>query len=323
MRLRVWMVSAAGGPWSRFISWLAWAATVAGLPGCASLPPVDFGAYSDRVEVADTPFYSQQRYQCGPAALQTVLEQSGAETTLDELVDAVYLPEREGSLQAELVAAARGAGRIPYPLKPSLTSIVDELNAGRPVLVLQNLGVNWAPRWHYAAVFAVNPATETVYLRSGTDRERATAAKTFLRTWRRSDYWAIVVLRPGQLPANADPGDYFAAVAAVEETGHLEAAAAAWKVAAEHWPASRLPLFGLANVNLALGDYIAADTLYRELLRRDPRDLAAQNNLAYALVGQGREADARLLLESALASPDLSSGMRRELLDSLHAIEGE
>src|SRR3569623_3188919 len=53
------------------------------------------------VELAAVPFFPQERYQCGPAALATVLASSGAAVTADELAPQVYLPARQGSLQPE------------------------------------------------------------------------------------------------------------------------------------------------------------------------------------------------------------------------------
>ena len=72
------------------------------------------------IELDDTPFHPQERYQCGPAALTTVLAQSGAGASLEAVVDKVYLPGRQGSLQAELLAATRTEGRLPYVIDASL-----------------------------------------------------------------------------------------------------------------------------------------------------------------------------------------------------------
>ena len=48
--------------------------------GCASYPDAGFGPGARAQAVPETPFYPQTRYQCGPAALQSVLEHSGAHT---------------------------------------------------------------------------------------------------------------------------------------------------------------------------------------------------------------------------------------------------
>ena len=54
------------------------------------------------VELTTVPFFPQEEYQCGPAALATVLTWTGVNVTPAELAPQVYLPERQGSLQLEI-----------------------------------------------------------------------------------------------------------------------------------------------------------------------------------------------------------------------------
>lgn len=260
------------------------------LAGCAPIPPSvsELPAAAGAIELDDTPFYPQDRYQCGPAALTTVLSRSGAAVTLDDIVDKVYLPGRQGSLQVELLAATRTEGRVPYVVDGKLAAIRAELAAGRPVLVLQNLGVAAIPRWHYAVVVGIDADNGDVILRSGTDRRRVTATRPFLHTWRRAGYWGMVVLAPDELPANAERSRYFTAIAALEEAGRAAEAAIAWQAALGKWPGDTVALFGLGNSRLALGEDLAAEQAYRDVLQRDPAAIAVRNNLALALAGQGK-----------------------------------
>lgn len=277
------------------------------IAGCASIPPsvIELPASSGAIELEDTPFYPQERYQCGPAALTTVLRQSGVAVPLDDIVDKVYLPGRQGSLQVELLAATRTEGRLPYVIDGRLAAIRAELASGRPILVLQNLGVataigDWS-RWHYAVVVGIDADRDKIILRSGTDRRRVTATRTFLRTWRRGGYWGMVVLRPDELPANAERSRYFAAIAALEEAGRAAEAAVAWRTALGKWPDDSVALFGLGVSRLALREYRAAEQAYRDLLQRDPTVIAARNNLALALAEQGKYAAAMQEIGIALA----------------------
>jgi tetratricopeptide (TPR) repeat protein len=259
------------------------------LSGCASIPDEVRSLPSDvSTELDDTPFFPQERYQCGPAALTTALVSSGADTSLDDVVDAVFLPGRQGSLQLELVAAARQYDRLPYVIDGTLAAVKGELEAGRPVLVLQNLGIAALPRWHYAVVVGIDVEKADVVLRSGTERRRATSIDTFLRTWRRADYWGIVLLRPDERPRSVDRKRYVSTVTALEETGRYDAASRAWRTALERWPTNRVALFGLANAEFRRGRLEAAEAGYRELLDIDSGHVAARNNLAWALAEQGR-----------------------------------
>ena len=274
---------------------------------------------SSFVELDQTPFFPQEKYQCGPAALTTVLAMSGADVRLDEIVDKVYLPGREGSLQLELVAATRTSGRLPYMIDGTMAAIRKELWAGRPVLILQNLGVATIPRWHYAVVVGIDSGRDQVILRSGTDRRRIMELDTFLRTWRRGEYWAMVVLRPDELPASVDRERYFAAISALEETGQLESAGRAWQTAAVYWPEDAVVQFGIANVAFARGHFEVAEENYRELLQANPSLVIARNNLALVLAEQGRFEEASAEMGRALADND-DPALETELRDTEQSI---
>lgn len=290
---------------------------------CSTIPASvkDYGTLSGPLELVDTPFFPQQAYQCGPAALMTVLTESGVDTSVEQLVDQVYLPARQGSLQSEILAASRAAERLPYVIDTSMSAIVAELAAGRPVLILQNLSVGWAPLWHYAVVVGVDPHNDEIVLRSGTDARRIMRTAVFLRTWRRSDYWGIVTLRPGELPASPDRERYASAVAALEQTGHFASARAGWQAGVARWPDDPVQLFGLANADYALGRLDDAEQRFRQLLALDPLSLGARNNLAMTLLAQGRHAEALAEIDIALQDA-ADSPLRIDLLNTRETIVG-
>ncbi len=291
--------------------------------GCVSLPAesLSLGSQQAPIALTNVPFYPQVSYQCGPAALMTVLTYSGVETTLNELVEQVYLPGRQGSLQADLLGATRAAGRIPYRIDGSLEALTAELAHGRPVLVLQNLGVSWAPRWHYAVVAGIDPEARTLTLRSGTDRRRISKLTTFARTWQRSDFWAFITLVPGELPASPDLHRYLEAVAGMEATGHFREARAGWHAALEAWPDQPVALFGLGNTEMALAEFITAEASYRRLLKIQPDLLAARNNMALAMARQGKLADARREIRSVLNATDREAPLYAAFKTTLDEIE--
>lgn len=250
----------------------------------------------------------------------TVLEASGADVTLEDLVDRVYLPGREGSLQVEMLAATRTSGRIPYRLDGSVSALLAELHQGHPVVVLQNLGIAAVPRWHYAVVIGFDPEDDKVILRSGTDARRLTSLRTFLHTWRRSDYWAIVTLRPDEMPANVDRKRYLAAIASMENAGRLDESAIAWQTALSRWPDDTVALFGAANTSYLRQDYEGASNFYRRLLSIDGSMVVARNNLALALANQGLIDEALVEIDRAIADANDDVRLRNELFDTRREI---
>jgi tetratricopeptide (TPR) repeat protein len=295
---------------------------VAGLLcGCAADP---FGAPEIRhlrsaVELVDTPFLPQEDYQCGPAALATVLQDSGVAVDAADLIPKVYVPARRGSLQPEMLAASRSYERIPYVIEPDFAALAAEVDAGRPVLVLQNLGIAGVPVWHYAVVIGYSADAGVVILRSGTERRRTTRAKVFARTWERSGNWAMIALRTGDLPASGDRKRYLRAVAAVESIGRFDLAVPAYEAALKRWPESRLAYLGLGNSAWGMQRPADAERWYRQALELDPGDSATLNNLATVVAAQGRCDDAYALMQRAVdhaaghAMVDLLEQSRTEL----------
>ncbi len=245
-----------------------------------------------QVELAETPFFPQEEYQCGPAALATVLVGLGIEITPEDLVAEVYLPARQGSLQAEMRAAARARGLVAYRLRPELSDVLVEVAAGNPVLVFQNLGLNVAPRWHYAVVVGYDLDAGTMILRSGTHERHVNGMARFERTWARGQRWSFVALPPEQLAATAEPLSWLRAVNELEQTGMLTAAATGYQAAIDRWPDHPVGYLGLANTHFAAADHAAAEATLRALLGKQPQRHEAWNNLAHVLAARqcGREA---------------------------------
>ncbi len=272
------------------------------------------------VELSATAFFPQEDYQCGPAALATVLSASGINVTPTELTPKVYLPGRKGSLQLELTAAARRYSRIPYPITPSLAALLLELQSAHPVLVLQNLGVSWLPRWHYAVVIGYAEDRNQIILRSGTTARKEMDTKLFMRTWRRADQWGMVVLKPGELPTDPQPDSYFEAVSALEASGAYRESLVAYQAALTRWPGNFWAQIGVANSHLGLGHHDKAELYLRELLVDYPQHPAVLNNLAEVLARRGCLNKALNAVLQGLSAPHLTPPVRSVLEETQREI---
>jgi tetratricopeptide (TPR) repeat protein len=263
--------------------------------------------------LADLPFFPQDRYQCGPAALATLLSHRDIAVTPRQLVDRVYIPALQGSLQTEMKAAIRAEQLLPYQLKPELLAIVAEVQAGNPVLVLQNLGLKALPQWHYAVVKGFDLRQREFILNSGEIENYRLAFATFERTWQRAGHWAVLALSPGQLPASANSLDYFNTVAELENTGaDLEALQRAYQAGLRRWPENRELMMALANLALADGQFELARHHYQRLLQHHPGYGPAYNNLAMAFLHSGQLDQAARSIRRAMASDDAFTEAYRE-----------
>lgn len=275
------------------------------LGGCASqtrsLMQDAPAGLSVRVELASTPFHPQERYQCGPAALATVLNVSGIAVTPAALVPQVFVPAREGSLQPEMLAAARRNGAFSMTIPPRLADLLGIVAAGHPVVVLQNLSLSWAPLWHYAVVIGYDIGQGDIILRSGTTERMVMSMSTFERTWTRGGHWGMVALPPGDFPVAADEEEAVAALVAFEKTAAPMQAGKAYEAAMRRWPRNATVHFGLGNVLYKAGDKRAAAAAFRKTTELFPEHAAAFNNLATVMAELGELEKARLAAEKAVA----------------------
>lgn len=276
------------------------------IAGCASTPQssqlLSDGAWPlpRAVELTATPFFSQTQYQCGPAALATVMQYHGVKTSPEDLAQQVYLPERKGSLQIEMAVAARRHEMLPYLLEPMLSSLFTEVAAGNPVLVLQNLGFDWYPQWHYAVVIGFDLDNGEIILRSGTTERWVTPMDVFERTWQRADFWALVIVPVNEIPRTAEPLRYLQTIYAFEETGNHDVALTAYRAAVKHWPDKAITWMTLGNMALLKEDWKEAITAFYTAATLKPESIISWNNLAYALHDYGCGAQAKTALQCAL-----------------------
>jgi len=284
------------------------------LAGCSSAPPTPLAEpRAPSRLIGEVPFFAQTTDQCGPAALASVLRFRGAETSPETLRRQIYLPERGGSLQLELIAATRSHGLLPQRLPPNLDALLQEISAGNPVLVLQNLAFDWLPRWHYAVVIGYDADNDEIILHSGERAQLRRPAWLFERTWARAEHWALVITRPEQPAATATPEQQLRTALALEEVGQRQAAALSYRALTEQHPAFVHGWSALANLLVATDQPQDALSAYQRALQLDSRQPLLWNNQAFAL-------QAISCPEQAITS--LHCGLRlepanRDLLDSL------
>ena len=301
-----------------------------GLTGCANLWPQTAAlreglpvGLPEKVELTEVPFFPQSEYQCGPAALATALGGSGVKVSPEELVPQVYLPARKGSLQIEMMAAARRYGLVSYELAPRFEDVLREIAAGTPVIVLQNLSLG--DGWHYAVAIGYDYVSGELILRSGVTEREVLPFTVHEMVWKRSGYWAMVAVPPERIPATADEARWLSAIAALERAGGAKPARAAYTRFLERWPANVNAAVGLANTHHALGELQAAEKVLRTAAQRAPDSVVVLNNLAQTLSDLGRHEEALPYLERATAAGGPFAAAveqtRKTILERLSAAE--
>lgn len=252
-----------------------WAVLCAGLAaGCSGNWPSLAGSAdrADRVRVADVPFFPQEGFHCGPAAMAMVLNWTGLEIKPAALQ--VGVPAA-GDPRRTLADSASRYGRLAYPITGT-AAMLTELAAGHPVLVVQNLGVESRPLWNCVVAIGYDRPQEQVLVHSGEQAGKRMSMRLFERLWSDSGQWGLVVLRPGELPAAASQPDYLKAAYALRRAGRPWEAVQAYDAALATWPTDAEALMGLGASLYLLGDSKGAADAYRTAAMNAADPLPAQ-----------------------------------------------
>lgn len=264
------------------------AGLASGFSGCASSavqtesllqnPPVELPV---RAETAPVPFVAQSEAYCGPATLTMVLRHYGRDTDMNTVAPLVFTPGQKGSLQSDMTGAARRLGMTAVPVR-GLPALLGEIAAGNPVIIFENLALDWWPQWHYAVVYGYDLQKPEVYLHSGPDAGKRWNMKKFERSWMLGDYWALVVLPPDRLAATADELAHAGSASALEEIGKISEAAAAYQAMLRQWPRSLPALVGLGNISYLRHEYAESAAYLRRAVEFHPDSASARHNLSVA-----------------------------------------
>lgn len=304
----------------RGIGWIVLMALI--LSGCAVWQrgdwPQDLAGTPPQREIASVPFFPQDEYQCGPAALAMVLAWSGLDVKPAELTEKVYTASLQGSLQPAMIAGARRSGRLAYVISGT-ENLIREIAGGHPVIVLQNLGLSWIPVWHYAVAVGYDTPRDEVILHSGLDARQRLSMPVFQNTWARAGDWGLLVLPPGELPATATEGRFVEAVIGLEKAKQPAAAVQGYRAALNHWPQNLPAVMGLGNSYYALGDLKNSEAAFRQATESHPHEGAAFNNLAHVLLAQGRRQDALDAARQAVALGGPHQSVFRKTLEEIQA----
>ncbi|HXH74726.1 MAG TPA: PA2778 family cysteine peptidase [Bacteriovoracaceae bacterium] len=256
-----------------------------------------------KVLLSNVPFIAQKDFECGPATLAMYLKYRGRDVPVKTLVSQAFTPGKLGSLQTDMVTAVRRQGLIPVPVY-DFKNILLEINAANPVVILQNLGFSWYPKWHYSLVIGYNLEKSEVIMHSGEKPSMSMKLKPFENTWKRSENWGFVIMEPGKLPRTASELEMVEAVASLEAMNFIDEAKASYLAILKKWPASLGGLIGLSNVFYYKKKFKQASSILREATSKHPTSAMAWHNYAWALKATNKDESARAAANNALSMPD-------------------
>lgn len=290
------------------------------LTACARNPVLLQSTYSDlppQIELQSVPFYAQTEFQCGPATLAMVLNHQGIEADVDQLIPQVFLPERDGSVQPEMLATVRRYEQLAFPIRGTMDTLLGHLAAGDPVVVMQNLSLPIYPMWHYAVAIGYDIPNETLIMRSGEIERHTLSFSRFDATWARTERWGFVVAEPGTLPQGITARNALEAISAYEEIHGSNASLSSWQMFVERFPGNALGRFALGNALYANQRSDEAREAFQLATEIDPMMGAAWLNLGLILIQHGSIVAARGALTKAASLEGSWQEQARVMLDKL------
>lgn len=270
-----------------------------------------------QIELSQVPFYAQTEYQCGPATLAMVLNHQGVDTSVEHLIPQVFLPGRDGSVQPEMLATVRRYKQLAIPIRGTMDALLGHLEAGDPVVVMQNLALPAFPMWHYAVAIGFDLPNETLILRSGEIERHTVSFSRFDATWARTGRWGFVVSEPGTLPDGVTARNALEAISAYEEIHGPQAALSSWQILVERHPSNAMAQFALGNALYAEGEADGAKQAFKQATVLEPSMGAAWLNLAIMQLQQQNSDEAREALIQAAALEGEWQLRAQQLLDEI------
>lgn len=301
-----------GGPARAGLSVFAllWAA------GCVSLAPRSRTPSSEARVVPGMPLASFDEDRCGPGSLALVLSAHGTTHTARELEPLLPDQPGRGVLSVDMLLAARARGFDAALVAGSAAALRDELDAGRPaILMLRLLDAPGSRRdvYHYVVVDGADPSRGLFRFQFGDGKARWAPLASLEGGWKPAGH-ALLVVR-----SRADTDAALARAVELEGRGLPDEAEAVYRQVLVVRPESVRAWVNLGNVAADRGRAAEAETAYRRALELAPDDRDALNNLAWLLLGEGtRLEEAEALATKAVSQP---GGDRPLALDTLGRIQ--
>ncbi|MBW1677951.1 MAG: peptidase C39 family protein [Deltaproteobacteria bacterium] len=156
---------------------------------CAGAPDVKESRTSQIIE--SVPFYPQEAYQCGPASLAGVLNYWQTGVSPEDIAGEIYSESAKGTLDIDMISYAERKGLKAMQYKGSVEDIKRNIDSGYPVIVLVDYGFWVYQQNHFMVVIGYNE--NGILANSGRDRLKFIPFRDFLKLWKRTDFWTMLI----------------------------------------------------------------------------------------------------------------------------------
>jgi ABC-type bacteriocin/lantibiotic exporter with double-glycine peptidase domain len=141
--------------------------------------------------ILGVPFYAQKDHQCGPAALAGVLNFYGLKLTPEEIAESIYSPSARGTLDIDMIRYAEKKGLQARRYRGNPTDLKNNLDKGRPLIILVDYGFFVYRRHHYLLI--IGYSDDGVIVPTAKDKKRTIPYEDLLGPWERAGFWTLLI----------------------------------------------------------------------------------------------------------------------------------
>jgi len=275
------------------------------ISGCASYSypakapslPYEEGVYY----VRNVPPVAQSTYQCGPAALESVLRYWGKEAQADLISRDLYQPGSRGIFNFMLAQYARSQGFWTESGDIDESKLKLWILKDIPSIVMLRTGplLLWVSNYHFVVVNGFDDANQIFYANTGKAQTQAIPYKQFRKRWKGSGCWRLIICPPDKVDWELDAEAAADLAFLLETSKRLDLAEKWYQYALEKNPKKHIVRFNLGNVYLKTERWDEAENLYLDLLEEKPESAPVSNNLAWIYIKKGKYQEAVHAIQEA------------------------
>lgn len=289
------------------------------LLGCASLPatPVEapsqpnaqgFHYLESVVPVAQT------AYQCGPAALESVIRHWGKEADAEQIGRSLSDSGTRGVLNFSLARYARDQGFWTEIRQGEREDLRQWIQSGIPPVVMLRVGPLGIPIYHFIVLKGFNDEEQIFYANTGHPATRAIRYAPFFKRWDQADDWTLLICPPEKVNWKLSGEQSTDLGLLLERAGRLGLAESWYQTALAKDSMNQSARFNLANLYSKTNRVSQAKAIYQELFKEKPGWAPASNNLAWICLEEGNPQEAVRVIETALQA---GAERRFDMMDTL------
>jgi len=172
-----------------FVKYLALLGISCLFVSCATVKEIPQNEHTHFIE--NIPFYPQDKFQCGPAALAMVLRYWGINVSPDDIAREIFSETARGTLDIDMLLFAQKKKLNAVQYNGSIDDLEKNIESGHPVIVLVDYGFSLYKRHHYMVVHGYNE--QGLIVNSGRNKNKFIFQEDFLKIWGKTAYWTLLI----------------------------------------------------------------------------------------------------------------------------------